>query len=50
MKVSKTENPFKTGFQQLKTGLPKTGINIPSLKQTDQILTQPVSGHTYCSK
>jgi len=32
MKVSETENRFKTGFEQPKTGLPKkTGINIPSL-------------------
>jgi len=33
MKVSKTENRFKTGFQQPKTGLPKTGFNIPTLRQ-----------------
>jgi len=30
MKVSKTENRFKTGFQQSKTGFPnKTGFNNP---------------------
>ena len=30
MKVSKTKNRFKTGFQQPKTGLQKNGFNIPS--------------------
>ena len=30
MKVSKIENQFKTGFQQLKTSLPKNGFNITS--------------------
>jgi len=30
MKVSKTENWFKTGFQQPKTGLPKNCFNIPT--------------------
>jgi len=30
MKVSKTENRFKTGFQQPKSSLPKKGCNIPN--------------------
>ena len=31
MKVSKTENRFKTGFQQPNTGFPKTtSFNIPT--------------------
>ncbi len=32
MKVSKTENQFKTGFQQPKTGFPKNPV-LTSLKQ-----------------
>jgi len=31
MKASKTENQSEPRFQQPKTCLPKTGINIPSL-------------------
>ena len=31
MKASKTENQFETGFQQMKTGFPINGINIPTL-------------------
>jgi len=36
MKVSKTENRFKAGFQQLKTGFPKNGFNIPNMLVLEQ--------------
>jgi len=33
MQASKIENRFQTGFQQPKSGLQKTDINIPKINQ-----------------
>jgi len=42
MKPIKTENWFETGFQQLKTGLPKkTGINIPNTDPFPRLWATP---------
>jgi len=38
MKASKTENWFQTGFQQVKFGLLKNGINIPTGKPAQLIV------------
>jgi len=45
MKISKTENRFKTGFQQLKTGFQKNGFNIPSNNLLSSVHTITVKGH-----
>ena len=37
MKVIKTENRFKTGFKQLKIGFKKSGFNISTLNQVNEI-------------
>ena len=42
MKVSKTKNRFKTGFQQPKTGFPKT----PVLTSLIKILKKKIGHHT----
>jgi len=45
MKVSKTENRFKTGFQQPKTGLPKKPVLASLLKSLFFFLGSIALGH-----